>query len=119
MGELKETLGLKAMRAQALFKRVIHVTLGESMNNEYLTNIFITTLLLIFGFCCLILIIRSMKEIKGGARDKYQVSPAQATRAQSTPCLTTRRIQERERLRQLVRAHVQADRSRICRRRSE
>jgi hypothetical protein len=89
------------------------------MNNEDMTNILITTFLLIFGFYCLILFIRSMKEIKGESRNNYQVSRAQVTRAQSKPYLTTRRIQERERLRQLVRAHVQVDCNRTCRRMSK
>jgi hypothetical protein len=101
------------------FQRFIHVALGESMNNEYLTNIFMMTFLLIFGFFCLILIIRSMKEINGGSHDKYHVSPVRATSAQTKPHLNTRQIQERERLRQLVRAHVQADRFRTGRRKSK
>jgi len=62
------------------------------MNNEFLTNIFITTFLLIFSLYCLILIIWSMKERKGGSRDKYQVSPARATRAQSALCFRGERV---------------------------
>jgi hypothetical protein len=83
------------------------------MNNEHLLIIFITTLLLIlliFGVYCLILLKRSKGGIKDESGDEYEVSPIQATRVQSKNSLTARQIQERERLLQLVRARVQANR---------
>jgi hypothetical protein len=82
-------------------------------------HLFITTLLLIFGIYCLILLIKSRREMKGVSRDEHQVSPVQATRAKFKPYLTTRQIQERERLLQLVRARMQEARFRSCRRESE
>jgi hypothetical protein len=72
--------------------------------------IFITTLLLIFGVYCLNLLKRSKGEIKDESRDKHEVSPLQAIRVQSKPSLRVRQMQERERLLQLVRARVQANR---------
>jgi hypothetical protein len=82
-------------------------------------HLFITILLLIFGIYCLILLIKSRREMKGVSRDEHLVSPVQATRAKFKPYLTTRQIQERERLLQLVRARMQEARFRSCRRESE
>jgi hypothetical protein len=89
------------------------------MNNELLMNNLIMTFLLIFGLYCLILLIKSMREIRGVFRDEHQVSPVQTTRAKFRPDLTTRQIEERERLLQLVRARVQTARCRNSRREGE
>ena len=78
-------------------------------------HLFITTLLLIFGICFFILLIKSMREVKGASRDEHLISPVIATRAKFKPYLTTRQIKERERLLQLVRARREEARFRSCR----
>jgi len=76
------------------------------MNNENLTIIFITIILLIFALSYLNL----LKKSRESSRNEPPVSFLRATKFYSNPYLTRRQLQKKEKLCQLVRARVQATR---------